>query len=557
MEEFSEQKKKDLTECIDFKDANQERIKGKLEEFHKEDWHFITSYKEIGDEEMSYPFGKKKRNKNLANFEMLFSLFFPETIWTFIMEKWDTRKEDASSTGNSTRLGKVPNKSTKKSLSHFKETKEVRTMFGCLVLMILTEKSNKRKAYDEVKKEHEDLALPSWNKIENQLHFLRFEDDEFISFGNMVSALVHKFYSPGKWIAVDESIIPDLSKNIKSNKSKRKIEEERFVEKLSDDKAPLVDMPSKPHPKGILIYGLVSQTRNKSLPIFWSMDIIFNPQDRSPMEAMYRLVDSWPIDVKHPVLVADAAFGSFGSLEILTQKKWDAVLSIRQTYSGAAGYLILHNNKKNGVLSVRNKRGVVLSIKRHNSNSQNKRVKMVITNACHDVTKKKNPQIDEIISQNENEVSIEKPTELKGNYSQDTLMELNGKELQKICKMHQIPKKGRKEDLANRIIVWLTKGEIHSQYKKLYDFISTFETKKFGKLHKIYYDNFNSQDLFNRELLNSLPHWTMKSWRNKLTIAAIMIHLLNAFAIFSEESDDFEITKNDFLKKAALHFLKK
>jgi hypothetical protein len=73
-------------------------------------------------------------------------------------------------------------------------------------------------------------------------------------------------------------------------------------------------------------------------------------------------------------------------------------------------------------------------------------------------------------------------------------------------------------------------------------------------MHKIYYDEFNSHDLFNKSLLSSLPNWTLKSWRNKLSISLIMMNLLNAFAVYSEYNSGPKIIKNEFLRIAGEYF---
>ena len=81
---------------------------------------------------------------------------------------------------------------------------------------------------------------------------------------------------------------------------------------------------------------------------------------------------------------------------------------------------------------------------------------------------------------------------------------------------NSIPKTRTKAVLAKRVFNWLFGEDFRNQYKKL---ISNIKSHQSNSLHTTYYENFNSEDLFNKALLSSLGKLTFENWRCKLTYA--------------------------------------
>ena len=55
-------------------------------------------------------------------------------------------------------------------------------LIGCHFLIVCTEKKKNHEAYKFVKQNYKDITIPSWNRIENTLHYVRFSDERFESF---------------------------------------------------------------------------------------------------------------------------------------------------------------------------------------------------------------------------------------------------------------------------------------------------------------------------------------------------------------------------------------
>ena len=124
---------------------------------------------------------------------------------------------------------------------------------------------------------YEDIEFPSWNKIRLCLHFLRLSDEGIQTFGEKMSKVMHSLWFVGMFIAIDETIVPDLSMNLRSVEKPKKRKREELNFPLKEDRAPNVRIVGKPHERGILIYGLVAKTKIRSLPIFVALNIILNP----------------------------------------------------------------------------------------------------------------------------------------------------------------------------------------------------------------------------------------------------------------------------------------
>ena len=115
---------------------------------------------------------------------------------------------------------------------------------------------------------------------------------------------------------------------------------------------------------------------------------------RSPMLAMFNLLDQWPSNVIRPILVGDRASVSFNSLTILDRNDWMAIFSLKRSFSRSPGFLIPTYCCKNGTIAVCNQEGFVISFRRNNKKPTKERVQMVFTNAAKNLRLKNSPHID-------------------------------------------------------------------------------------------------------------------------------------------------------------------
>ena len=411
-------------------------------------------------------------------------------------------------------------------------------------------------AYEEVSALHENVKLPSWNKISSMLSYCRFSDYRFTQFSRIMSNTMHSIWNCGKFLAVDEAMIPRNQKFTRANKTKKQRKEENLVPTASEDRASQEMLPKKPHKTGILCWGLTSKTSKCRKPIFWYVKAHMDASSRSFIESMFECLENWPLRKKKPVLIGDAAFCTFDSMARLTEEGWHAIMSMNTQYTGPAGYALTSFNFETGAIAFYHNSGLVMSRMSEGMADNRIRTKIILTNACPNVATRNLPLIQDHSTQNEDNVIIEVISHLNGHYTKMQLKELRMKDLREIAKKKQIPIRKTKEQAYLRVWNWLSSEEYRSQYITLKSKIEELPTKQKSALHEIYYENFNSQDIFDRELLQSLPRWTMLSWRNKFASAYLLIHLLNAYALFCESTHENEISKDEFLSKAALWLLK-
>ena len=103
-------------------------------------------------------------------------------------------------------------------------------------MMILSEKSSKKKADEEVMLLYSKRKPPKFHRIERALHFLRMSDEDLHKLARKISKTVHKLWFAGKFVAVDETIIPDLSQNLRSEIPKKKRKGEGLDLSLGNDR---------------------------------------------------------------------------------------------------------------------------------------------------------------------------------------------------------------------------------------------------------------------------------------------------------------------------------
>ena len=258
----------------------------KLEQFSNENWEFVSSLGPTGNEESSYPYGRKNKCDNLQDFNYLISIFFDDIIWTFILESWNKRMEEAKRTGTGTRKGQIPRKSTVKCLSNF-EIAEVNEMFASYDL-----------DWEEWLKKHmrkSSRCTKIWPfQVGTKSNGFFIFWDSVMGVGSSSCWWINRkdnaLYLECRTICCggwnnNSRFIKEF--NFKSPKKKKMSQSKS----LREDLAPDVEMKGKPHEHGILIYGLVCKIKKNRHSIFLGVNIIINPFNRSPMLSMFELLN--------------------------------------------------------------------------------------------------------------------------------------------------------------------------------------------------------------------------------------------------------------------------
>ena len=169
--------------------------------------------------------------------------------------------------------------------------------------MVCTEKQNKQEAYKFVKEKYKDISIPSWNRIEHTLHYVRFSNERVESFCDQISVQAFSNRPPNDVITVDESVFQCDPNSCVTDIEDKKDKKRKYQNSLSADKGPICDLPHKPAQQGILMYGAVSKTKNESQPFFYVIKIVFNPVDRGAFKYLKEILDSWPVDSIKPLLI--------------------------------------------------------------------------------------------------------------------------------------------------------------------------------------------------------------------------------------------------------------
>lgn len=344
------------------------------------------------------------------------------------------------------------------------------------------------------------------------------------------------------------------------------------IVKERNDKAgepiPVVYIPRKPHPNGLLIYTVATYvkglTENQKLP--YVLDLIPHMQvgDVSPTIAFKQALENWIIPDK-PIFVADNAFGTSDMCQTIENWGGRYVLSFKSDHEGHLWSLLSYNGSDGQVryatnTSRSNVASTRMMIKEGKLYYQN-----VVSNApmkqigrgnasissIDDVTppppvSDESPSIvtkvrDDDLESDTSEERVPHPIATSNstnqrtlpNFTETTLSSYSVKELRQICKSFNIKMGPRKSLLVQNILV--RTATVHRNTSQVDQIMSrvlaSCSTRKDTPLHDLYGKYFNLVDLVDRRWNEVEEKHIHHQWQGKLLIAILRFATINSWTL--------------------------
>ena len=311
------------------------------------------------------------------------------------------------------------------------------------------------------------------------------------------------------------------------------------------DEIPLVYIPRKPHPNGLLIYlsstGVMVPGKKNKVPfilnLFPNLNIGFG---MTPSSSVLKLLLDFPENLKKPIIVCDVAFGSIN----LGSKILD--------WGGDFHFSMSSNHEKNiwSVLSHK----LLIDKSRVCKNSNNN----FIFSCMMIESSEKNISFQNIMSSFF--VSSENPStefSLIENfpiYSERELKKLKRDDLRNICKDFKIevPKKLKKNLVS---IIYKTSKDFNLKGSRKKELLFNLNENFFSEnnlLHNFYRLHFNNVDLADALFYKTEDHHNYTSWRFKLIKGIMRFGIINCWVASLTQKNSRIL---DFREELALNLI--
>jgi hypothetical protein len=155
-----------------------------------------------------------------------------------------------------------------------------------------------------------------WNRYRTLLSCYEPNNEEFGLLENAFRTTFQECWIPGRQIAVDESVWSYCPGKVVLDGCRRE-----------GIRIPLVYIPRKPHPNGMMAYLLACTSHSTGLPFVLDFELHRNFPQISAVASAKAFLARWPYPTKMD-LVADSAFGSFNTLTHLQEMGHDGTLSV-------------------------------------------------------------------------------------------------------------------------------------------------------------------------------------------------------------------------------------
>ena len=166
-------------------------------------------------------------------------------------------------------------------------------------------------------------------------------------------------YECGSTAAIDEGMIKYLTPT-----PSHKQEAGHRPSKRDGDPAPVVYIPRKPNPLGLKFFAFATKVSDERMR---SIAIIILPcvqqRDMAPQPAMLSLLDQWK-SKQMPVIVGDAAFGTFAQAKKLQARNTQFVMSMTRT-EGAHLWGILERGVPTGAYNAAHRAPSLIAVQQH------------------------------------------------------------------------------------------------------------------------------------------------------------------------------------------------
>jgi hypothetical protein len=303
---------------------------------------------------------------------------------------------------------------------------------------------------------------------------------------------------------------------------------------------PVVYIPRKPHPNGLLIYVVCLLTltecqlnlyqvatmvespveENATLPYILDLLPHLQVSDISPVESLKLGLERWGT-ISKPHIVADAAFGSVEMLAHITGWGGTATFSCASGSSSWLWELLSHNLPAlHWRAAVHHPSGYVASL--HTAQDKGKTTHQQLLSSGWSAFAK-------VLVNADSSASSGVPP-LMPKFTKDTLSKMTVKELHDICKKYHIKVGKAKAGYVHNIVqrsdtLHKDSDLVESLQRSLHDQYMADP----APLHDFYKDNFNFVDLADRRWYSVEEHHQHQRWQTKMILAILRTAVSNTW----------------------------
>ena len=325
--------------------------------------------------------------------------------------------------------------------------------------------------------------------------------------------------------------------NITPAQSPKKEAEDRF------DPIPVVYMPRKPNPNGLLAYGLATKSAKTRLPFIVDFEPYLAPcEELGSREALKRMISRCTYPKESFQIVADSAFSGVEFLQEM--KKIGVLMTVSSKTGGDGVWKLLDRKLKFGHWKACGSGdGLLFSSQRNTPESRDTVHHLTTTGFSFGRDPYyENPE-STVPTTSSPKISAIAPTE-PPLYSKEVLRKMKVVELKDLAKEKKIKVKGKKENMVEKILVMLAPTE--AETTKQDATLKKFDELTFTGLaihHDLYRSTFNSIDIHDRHWNSCKYTFALLSWRSKMLLSILGSAVINAWVLLRE---NHEISLREF-----------
>lgn len=497
------------------KQSEQRKFEAKLENLILEDWKLVsnktlilrTPPSKIG----SPNYQVVGRNLSVSDF---FSLFFTDEFWKLWKGVVD----------NQFILSLSTNKITGKREKYYKPVSihQLKLFYG----MYLDLETNFSSKNDSIEKQFQIMRKTKKLPIGENRFFailscsqpttLQFEELE-----KLYSAIFSRNWDAGPVVSHDETVFA-----YQPAKRTKKVAEDAL------DPIPLVYIPRKPHPNGLLSYMTCGKSGQTGLVYVLKIQSFFKHPQLSARESLRNAIESWQHSTT-PHFICDAAFGHEEIFKL--QKPFFATFSMSINILSTVWNVLKFGLQLNHWRAL-TRNGVIASVfAATNDDETSFRYHHLLTNsfAIQQPSEPSQSTQESQLQSEPHEQQLDVPVR---EYTLEFLQKFKKTELQDLCKKNEMKIVGNKEDLISRLLKKL--GMDPSRDQRLQQTLSQFEKSQWSTNdahHQLYKANFNLVDRLNRQWYTFDFGYRVKNWRAKLFLSIVKVSLINSWVLANEQ----------------------
>ena len=293
---------------------------------------------------------------------------------------------------------------------------------------------------------------------------------------------------------------------------------------------PVVYIPRKPHPNGLLCYLASTYVSDPNSPGFLPFIVSMVPHvrigDFTNAEAAKHIINSWMAPQPH--WIVDAGFGSEELVQLATQRGGSMTASISQVQMGSLWKALSFSVPPGCWRAATNGTGMVASVHCGEADGRGRTLQRILSSnwelpvAPHQFPSAECPGGDD-------DKEVEGSDQVIPTYSRETLEGHTVVQLKEICRKWGIKPAVGKEAIIQGIV---TRVEIvhkkHSDVEAMERILGSQYFHGDGPLHQVYKSHFNWVDLADRSWNMVEEHHPHRDWKIKYLLLLLRFAVLNA-----------------------------